>query len=127
MRLSLGASRGRLLAQLLSECLLLTGVGGGLGLALAFGSVQVLATKSAGILPRVDEIGPDLRVVAFALGVSLVTGLLFGVFAAYGAARRQPAGLLREAGSAASGGGRQGIKGVLVAGEVAVAVVLVLG
>ncbi len=127
MRVSLGASRGRLLAQLLSECLLLTVVGGGLGLALAFISVQVLAAKSAGILPRIDELGPDPRVVAFALGISLVTGLLFGVFAAYGAARRQPAGLLREAGSAASGGGRQGIKGLLVAGEVAVAVVLVLG
>ena len=79
IRAALGASRGRLAGELLLESTLLALLGGGAGLLLALWGVEALRSLEPGTIPRVEEIGVDLRVLGFALGLSLLTGLLFGL------------------------------------------------
>ncbi len=127
IRASLGAGRWRLVRQLLTESVLLASAGGALGLALAIWGVDVLVAMSAGTLPLTDEIGPDPRLVGFALLASLVTGVAFGLAPALTAAKWQPALVLREEGSASPGGRRQALRNLMVVAETALAVLLVIG
>src|SRR5687767_4029761 len=79
VRLALGARRGRLVRQLLTESLVLSALGGALGLALAKAALVGLLVLSAGQLPRAAEVSLDGPVLAFAIGMSILTGLLFGI------------------------------------------------
>jgi predicted permease len=121
---ALGASRLRLIRQGLTEGLVLALAGGILGAILAFFSLQLLKGLLPADVPRIDQMGIDLRLLAFALGISVLTGLLFGSFPAWLASRARPSDPLKE-GSRDTGGGAAG-RGLLVA-EVALATLLLIG
>ncbi|HEU4455237.1 MAG TPA: ABC transporter permease, partial [Longimicrobium sp.] len=128
IRSALGAGRGRLARQLLTESAVLAVLGGAAGLALGAIGVRVLRAALPADTPRLDEIGMDARVLLFTLAVTLVTGILFGALPALRASRTELAGTLAEGGRGGGGGpGRQRLTAALVAAEVALAVVLVTG
>jgi putative ABC transport system permease protein len=128
LRKALGASRARLIRQLLSESLLLASLGGALGVALAAGLVPILRTISPGTLPRVTEVRLDGPVLLFSLALCLVTMILFGLLPAIQAAGRQLHDALKEGvrGSSISGG-RARLRSVLVVAEMAIALILITG
>ncbi len=123
IRASIGASRARLVRQLLVESILLACTGGALGLLAAHWGVGLLAAAASDALPRADEITLDARVVLFTAGVSILTGLLFGLAPALHATRVDVQRTLKE-GTAGGGGGRQRARSALVVGEVALSLVL---
>src|SRR5260221_153001 len=127
MRTALGASRSRIVAQLLAESLLLSLIGGGVGAALASLGAPVLAKliPTAANVPFLDRVGVDLRVLAFAILVSLASGVLFGLAPARQALRLDLVPVLREGGRAATGRPTRRVREALVVGEVALAVVVV--
>lgn len=130
VRSSLGADRGRLIRQLLVESAALSVAGGVLGVGIAaWGTRALLELVPAG-LPRADAVGVDLGVLGFALGVSLLTGVLSGLAPALRLSEGGPGEALREEGgrSSALGGprGHRFLRGLLVA-EVALTVVLTVG
>lgn len=126
IRAALGASRGRIAAQLFIESLILAVGGGLLGLGLAYGALQALVALAPQGLPRLNEIGVDGNVVLFTLGVSLAASLLFGSFPVFKYAGASGIGL-REGGRAMSESrARQRSRGVLVVVQVALALVLLV-
>jgi putative ABC transport system permease protein len=128
IRSALGASRRRLAGELLLESILLSLLGGTLGLLLALWGVEGLRALGPDTLPRVDEIGLDLRVLGFALALSLVTGLLFGLAPVWRMAGRDlHVGLAGGSRSVAGGSGVHRARSALVLGEVALAFVLLVG
>jgi predicted permease len=128
IRSALGAGRLRIVRQLLTESVLLAFCGGALGLALAWCLVQLLVAASPQELPRVQEVSVDLRVLAFTFGVSLWTGLLFGIGPALAATGQGVGVALKEGGrSATSGRGQIRLRSLLVIGEVALSLVLLVG
>ncbi|MBW3535934.1 MAG: ABC transporter permease, partial [Gemmatimonadetes bacterium] len=118
VRAALGAGRGRLRAQLLTESVVLGALGGGVGALLAWQLVRLLVALEPGELPRMGEVAVDLRVLAFALAVSVGTGILSGMVPARRAGRVDVAGGLKEGGRGP--GGREGTRRALVVAEVAV-------
>jgi putative ABC transport system permease protein len=126
LRSAIGAGRGRIVRQLLTESLVLGSLGGALGLALAFGLLRAFIAAAPAGLPRIESIGIDGWVLAFTLGLSFVTGLLFGLAPALHAAGADRAHALREGGRTATGPGARVRRGLVVA-EVALAVVLLVG
>jgi predicted permease len=129
IRAALGAGRRRIVRQLLAESVLLAVAGGALGLAAGTIGVRVLLSIDTGGLPRLgggEWIGLDWRVAAFALGLSLATGLLFGLAPALAGARTDLNGVINRG---SRGGGLRGarLRRGLVAVEVGLAVVLVIG
>ncbi|MGN6391591.1 MAG: ABC transporter permease [Gemmatimonadales bacterium] len=127
VRTALGASRRRLIRQLLTESVLLALAGGGLGVLLAGWGVHGLTRLDLGTLPRADEIALDGRVLVFALALSVTTGVLFGLVPALRFASG-PADGLRDGGRAVAGGrALRRIRSGLVLGEVALAFVLLIG
>ena len=124
MRVALGAGRGRLLRQLLTETLVLATLGGVGGLAIAEAGVRTLIALSPPGLPRVDAIAIDGPVFVFALVASAAIGLLVGVVPALGAARGLGEGL--QGGSRRATGTRTGVRRALVVAEVALALVLLV-
>jgi len=132
IRSALGAGRGRLIRQLLTESVLLSAGGAALGLLLGFAGVRALLAASPAGLPRLGENGSavamDWRVLAFTLGVSLLTGILFGLFPAFAASRADLNSSLKEGGNRFGTGFRSGkTRSLLVASEVALALVLLIG
>ena len=128
IRASLGASRGRLVRQLMTESLLLSALGGALGLFLAWWGVDVLRSLAAVQIPRVDELAVDARVIGFALLASLATGLLFGIFPALQAAGVNLQTTLSEEGrGGAASAGRHRFRRALVISEIALSLVLLVG
>lgn len=130
LRAALGATRGRLISQLLIESLLLSLVGGASGFLLAKWSLNALTHMSALGLPRLEEIRLDGMVLAFALLLSVLTGLLFGLAPSLTASRPDLAGVLRASGEATVSKPliyRFGLRDVLVMGQVALSVVLLIG
>ncbi len=128
VRAALGASGARIAGQLLTESALLAILGGAIGLALAVGGSRLLVALAPASIPRLDQVTVDWRVALFALGVSVATGLLFGMVPAARAARRRSADPLKDggrAGVAASSVKR--VRTLLVASEVALAVVMLTG
>ncbi len=125
IRAAIGASRGRLVRQLLAEAVLLAALGGGLGLLCAHWGLSALAGTAATALPRGDEISLDTRVLLFTLGVSLLTGLLFGLAPALQATRVDFHATLKE--GAGGGMARQRARSALVIAEVALSLVLLVG
>ena len=125
VRAALGASRTRLLRQLLAESVLLALVGSVFGVALAFALTTLVRTVGGSLLPRLGELTIDARVLAFVVLTTTVVAIVIGIYPAARAARRDPADALRGAGRGDSGVVRGGIWRVLVAGQVAMAVMLI--
>jgi predicted permease len=126
IRSALGAERGRVFQQLLTEALLLATAGGALGLLLTYALLGSASTLLASQVPRAEELSIDVRVLLFALGASIVTGLLAGIWPAMRASRSS----LNEALS--EGGRSEGAIGVrtrrlLIVCEVALSTVLLIG
>jgi putative ABC transport system permease protein len=125
IRSAIGAGRGRIVAQLLTENLVLAAAGGGLGLVLAVWCVHALRAVVPDMFPLLQHMKVDGPVLAFTLGLSVATGLLFGLVPAWKASRVDLNTTLKEAaGRSESAGGSQKIRGVLLAFEVALAVLL---
>ncbi len=127
VRLALGASRGRLLQLYLSEGLVLALVGGALGVVTAFILNGVFMRLGADALPRAASVAIDGTVLAFTLAVSLVTGLLCGIAPLGRALRSDPQAALRAGGRSGTGAQESLARRGLVVGEVALAVVLLVG
>jgi predicted permease len=128
VRAALGAGRARVVRLLLTESLLLSIVGGALGVALAWLSVRTLLALGGDFIPRAAEVRLDLGVLGFAVGVALLTGLISGLWPALRASKPGLSGALREGGRGSSGGAASHrARAALVGAEVALAVVLVTG
>jgi len=133
VRAALGASRGRLIRQLLAESVLLAFGGGALGVFLANWSLSGITSLTGLELPRVGEICLDGTVLGFAAVLSIATGVLFGLLPSLGASRQDLVGVLRAGGEAASPAGTKrgtlwlSTRGLLVVGQVALAFVLLIG
>jgi putative ABC transport system permease protein len=128
IRTALGASRGRLVRQFLAEGLVLAVGGGALGFAMAAASLRALRAWLPPDLPRVSEIGLDGSVLFFALAVSLLSAIVFGVVPAFQAPSANLSGALKQ-GSAGAGEGRgkRRLRSLLVITETALAFVLLIG
>ncbi|HSD29527.1 MAG TPA: ABC transporter permease [Vicinamibacteria bacterium] len=127
LRSALGAGRGRLVRQLLTESLVLAVLGGGAGLLLSVAIVDgLLALQPQGV-PRLDEVSVNRAVVGFAAALSLLTTVLFGAFPALQTSRRSSAQALRQGSRGILTGRRGGLRGGLVVGQIALALVLVTG
>ena len=124
---ALGASRGRITWELLSESLVLAVLGGAVGLGLAYAGIRALAAIAPDGLPRVEEITIDPTVMAFTVVISLVAGLLFGLLPVLKFVRPQLTSALKEGGRSSSAGkARHRARNTLVVVEVALAVVLLV-
>ena len=128
IRTALGAGRGRVVAQLLSESVLLALAGGALGVALAHGVVALVSRLGPASIPRLAEARIDARLFLFALGVSLATGILFGIAPAIQISGANLNAALTEVGRGGTTGrsGRM-MRSALVVAEVALAVVVLIG
>jgi putative ABC transport system permease protein len=128
IRTALGASRMRLARQFLTESLMLSILGGGLGLLLAMWGVELLVAASPRGIPRLSEAGIDLRVLGFTLLVSILTGLLFGLVPALQSSKVELSESIKESSKSATTSSRwQRLRNVLVVSEVALALVLLIG
>jgi len=126
VRAALGASRARIIRQLLTESLMLATIGAALGVLLAHWGVGFIAQHLPDGVPRLNEADVDLRVLFFTVGISLVTGLLFGLAPALQASRLNLTDALKE-GDRGSSGGRQRVRSMLVVGEIALTLTLLVG
>jgi putative ABC transport system permease protein len=127
LRAALGAGRWRLMRQLLAESLLLAAAAGLAGVVLASWCTSTLAALGPREIPRMDQVRMDPAVLLFCLGASLLTGVLFGLAPALRASRVDLNEALKDLGKSTAGRSRQGLRNLLVAGEVALAFVLVVG
>ena len=125
IRAALGGSRGRILRQLLTESVLLALIASVLGVLLAAWSLGALRNALPDFIPRLKQIQVDARVLGFALGLSIVTGLIFGLAPAVRAARADLNDALKEGGRRSGGaGGGSWMRNLLVVTEMALALVL---
>ena len=127
IRAAVGASRIRLMRQLLTESVLLAAMGGLVGLTLALVGVKVLRAFGAAGIPRLEEVTIDGRVLAFTLVVTIATGIVFGLVPALRASRVDLNDVLKDGGRGSSGGAHQRLRSLLVIAEVAMSLVLLIG
>ncbi|MFL6227272.1 MAG: ABC transporter permease [Pyrinomonadaceae bacterium] len=128
VRTALGASRWRIVRQMLTESLLLSIVGGALGLLFATWGVALLVGASPADLPRAGEINLDARVVVFTAAVTLLTGLVFGLAPALSASKIDISDALKEGGrSGSDGASHNRLRSALIVAEVALSLVLLVG
>ena len=127
IRTALGAGRGRIVRQLLTESLVLAIVGGVAGVGLAVWLTRGLVALAPQETPRLEEVGVDATVLLFALGITLVTGLLFGLAPAFQASRPDLTMALKEVARSSRGHAATRARNVLVVAEIALAVVLLAG
>jgi putative ABC transport system permease protein len=126
LRTALGASRWRVVRQLLTESVLLAVIGGALGLLLAKWGVKAILAISPNSIPRAQEVGLDGRAVAFTVLISIVTGIVFGLAPALQASRLDLNESLKEAGRGSTGR-RHWFRSSLVVSEIALTLVLLVG
>ena len=128
IRTALGASRVRVIRQLLTESVMLSLLGGAAGLLLAVWWSDLLIALGKEDIPRAAHVGIDWRVLGFTLGVSLLTGLIFGLAPAFHSSKTELVESLKESGRGTSAGIRRNrVRSVLAVTEIAVAVVLLVG
>ena len=132
IRAAIGGSRGRIIRQLLTESVVLSLVGGLLGLFVGWAGIRALLSVNTAGLPRVGEnganVGLDWMVVAFTIGVSLLTGLIFGLIPALQSSKTDLTTTLKESAGRSGTGFRQNkVRSTLVVVEVALALVLLIG
>jgi putative ABC transport system permease protein len=126
IRMAMGASAGRVVRQMLAEGIVLSLLGSLTGLALAFGGLRLLVAFHPN-LPRVDQVGIDVRVLLFTLLLSLVTGVLFSLIPALQSLRTEATAQLKESSRGSTVGPRHArAQGIFVAAEVAVSLVLLI-
>src|SRR5579864_4860004 len=134
VRTALGAGRWRLVRQLLTESVLMALAGGVIGLVIGVLGAQGLLAISPGDLPRVDELRDagilaslDYRMLGFTLGISVLTGILFGLVPAFQISGTDVSSTLKESGSRSTTGRHNYARGALVVGEMALSLVLLIG
>jgi len=127
LRAALGAGRGRLIRQLLTESTLLATAGGIVGIAFAMATIGMLTTFVSRFTARTGEVTVDLPVLGFTLLVSVVTGVLFGTLPALGTRVNLTTALKQGSNQAGDGSGRRRLQGALIVAQVAVSVVLLVG
>jgi putative ABC transport system permease protein len=127
IRMALGASRGRIAAQLLTESLLLSLVGGVLGLLLASWGMDLLAAYGPANVPRLRDVSLDRYVLFFTLGIATLTGVLFGLAPALQASKPDPGNMLKDSGRGLSHSGRNRMRSALIVSEVALSLMLLVG
>lgn len=126
VRTAIGASRTRIVRQLLTEAVMLAVAGGAIGVAMAFGGVKYVAKAIAGNAPRWMAFHIDGQALAFTFAVSMVAGIAFGILPALRLARTDPSDVLRG-GRSAVGVARGALQRVFVVAEIALSVILVVG
>ena len=127
IRAAMGASRTRVLRQMLTESILLSAIGGVAGLALSIWLTDVLMSMLPKGAPRLEQIGIDYRVLTFAFGVSALTGILFGIVPALQASKLDVTSALKEGGRSGEGHRRTSARSLLLIGEVALSLMLLVG
>ncbi len=128
IRAALGASRGRIFLQFITESVTLSIFGGALGVLLAWWSVRILVAMAPPWFPRLGEISLDSGVLAFSAGVSLVTGIVFGLAPALQASKSALVDALKDATRGGSSGrGRNRVRAALVSAQLALALMLLIG
>jgi putative ABC transport system permease protein len=127
LRAALGAGRARLARQMLTESVVLSLSGGLLGVLLAKGTLGLLVSFAARFTPRANEIRIDMPVLLFALGISIATGIVFGLIPSF-SPRRNLVGALQEGGERSGGGaGRHRLRSALIVVQVAISFMLLIG
>jgi putative ABC transport system permease protein len=127
IRAAMGASRMRVLRQMLTESILLSVIGGIAGLLVSIWLTDLLRSIVPEGAPRLDQVGIDYRVLMFALGVSALTGILFGLVPALQASKLDVTSALKEGGRGAEGHRRTSARSLLLIGEVALSLMLLVG
>ena len=127
IRTAIGAGRRRLVLQMLAESLVLAVAGGVIGLLLSYLAIPLIRTLSAGGIPRVADVAIDGKVLAFVAGVSVLTGLFFGLAPAWQASRATIGSILKEGGRGSSSSGGRWLRNGLLVAEVALSIVLLVG
>ncbi len=128
VRVAIGASRSRVVRQLLTESVLLAAIGGAAGMLLARIGVRVLTANGAQSIPRAADIGVDARVLIATAAITVITGIAFGLVPALRASSTDLTSTLREGERGSSGGARQNrTRNVLIASEFALALMLLVG
>jgi putative ABC transport system permease protein len=127
IRAAMGASRGRVLRQMLTESILLSAIGGVAGLVLSIWLTDLLMSMLPEGASRLEQIGIDYRVLTFALGVSALTGILFGIVPALQASKLDVTSALKEGGRSGEGHRRTSTRSLLLIGEVALSLMLLVG
>jgi putative ABC transport system permease protein len=128
VRAALGASRFRIIRQLLTESLILSLAGGAFGLLLSIWLTKLLIAISPANTPRIDEIRPDARVIVFTIGLTILTSLVFGLAPALQASRSDQSEALKEGSRGNAGGARSNrIRSTLMVAEIAMSFMLLVG
>jgi predicted permease len=127
IRTALGATRGRVVAQFLAESVLTAGIAGILGILLAVWGLDLLKRVGENFIPRVLEISLDLHVLGFAVGLSLLTGLVLGLVPALHASRSDPIDSLKDSSRGTTGRQAGRLRASLLVAEVALSLVLLVG
>ncbi|MEQ8330822.1 MAG: ABC transporter permease [Longimicrobiales bacterium] len=128
VRAAMGAGHGRLLRQFLTEGVVLSLAGAGLGTLMALGSLDLLRAASPGDLPRLSEVGLDGTVLLFTTAIAVATGVFFGLAPTRHVVTRNLAGVLRDGGTrSTSSAGQRRLRSLLVVSETALALILAVG
>ena len=127
IRMALGASRARIAGQLLTESVLLSLAGGALGLLLAAWGTDLLVAYGPADVPRLRDVGLDRYVLFFTLGITMLTGIVFGLAPALHASKPDPGNMMKESGRGSASTGRNRMRSALIVSEVALSLMLLAG